>query len=228
MKNFFLVICFFVCFHGVAQDEAFVLPVNMEFIATEIADENSINYYPKLMKRFDDFDKTLTTLDYRFLYYGFTKQSNYSGYKTHDFEDEILKTLNKKTDLSTKDFNKLEVKLKEVLQDNPFKLKMLRLLIYVSDSLDKKTETEQLIMRFNGIIEAIISSGDGLSCMSGFKVISVSDEYIILDTFGLNVKGQSLVEGPCDLLHLADPNEELKIDGLYFDIEIFFGKMFSE
>ena len=71
--------------------------------------------------------------------------------------------------------------------------------------------------RYIKLVIAILSSGNGLTCKTGFKTISVSDEYqIIYVQFKIEqFNSQSLVE-ECDLLNVKPstywPNKEIYFD----------------
>lgn len=71
--------------------------------------------------------------------------------------------------------------------------------------------------RFTYLLKAILSSGDGLTCGTGFRVNTVSDEYtIIYSWFRIEQwKGQSLIDH-CDLLRVK-PSAEWPKDEIYFD-----------
>ena len=68
---------------------------------------------------------------------------------------------------------------------------------------------------------AILSSGDGLSKESAIHVISIDDEYAILNMYGLSPKMQSLIEEEgqkYDKMDL-DPNK-YGWESLYFNTSI--------
>ncbi|RTZ50476.1 DUF4919 domain-containing protein [Chryseobacterium arthrosphaerae] len=45
----------------------------------------------------------------------------------------------------------------------------------------------------------MLASGDGMKCETAFHVISVTDEYVLLNTFQMAMKSQSLT-GKCDYI----------------------------
>ena len=71
-------------------------------------------------------------------------------------------------------------------------------------------------MKFHNIMNAIFSSGDGKQCETGFHVIVVEHEYIMLNVFEIESKSQSLV-GNCD--YLSFEKGKYNVDGIYFNIE---------
>lgn len=71
--------------------------------------------------------------------------------------------------------------------------------------------------RFKHLVEAILSSGDGLTCETGFRVNTVPDEYTILYNY-FNIeecKGQALVSH-CDRMSVK-PSDSWSKELLYFD-----------
>lgn len=68
---------------------------------------------------------------------------------------------------------------------------------------------------FYGLFGAIFSSGDGRDCASGFHVIAVSHEYVVMNMLKLEIDSQSLT-GDCD--YLALEKDKYKLPGVYFNI----------
>jgi len=52
------------------------LDINFESIKSTIENSDSEYYYPILLKRFNDFDSTLTRQEYALIYYGFSFQKD--------------------------------------------------------------------------------------------------------------------------------------------------------
>lgn len=69
-----------------------------------------------------------------------------------------------------------------------------------------------------GLMQSVMQSGDGLTPKTGFKVISVAEEYSLFREFGAKVIGQSLMEGPADKMDCKFPGG--KDVTLYFDVSI--------
>ena len=77
-----------------------------------------------------------------------------------------------------------------------------------------------------GLIRSILSSGDGKTPSTAFKVISIREEYVVLGINGLRIQSQALKsEGGHNYDRLIgvkpDTNESTT---LYFNIDSFFGK----
>jgi hypothetical protein len=72
---------------------------------------------------------------------------------------------------------------------------------------------------FYGLLSSITSSGDGHTQESAFKVISVHEEYSLLQEIGAKLEKQTLLSGPCDKMEVSRRNGEKKFT-LYFDVTI--------
>jgi len=210
MKLFFAACLVSFSFLATGQE---VIPVSYEDIESEISNPGSKNYYPKLLKRYNEGDATLTLNDYRLLYYGFTFQEAYEPYTPDPRESELAELM--ASNMTTlEDFELLTAKAKEILSTQPFNLKILYYLKNFNLTLERTEENSQIDQKFNGILGAILSSGTGKSEDSGFYINTISDEYMILQAFGLTSTGQEY-RGNTDYVILA--SNDLELEGYYFD-----------
>ncbi|NJK91733.1 MAG: DUF4919 domain-containing protein [Blastochloris sp.] len=72
---------------------------------------------------------------------------------------------------------------------------------------------------FYGLLQSITSSGDGLTPETAFNVISVHEEYSLIQEIGAQLEKQSLVAGPCDKMELIRKEGKVKLT-LYFNVSI--------
>lgn len=70
--------------------------------------------------------------------------------------------------------------------------------------------------QYYGLLASIVNSGDGKSPATAFKVISVDEEYALLNYMGADRKKQSL-QGVCDAMDVEIEGKALTI---YFDVSI--------
>jgi hypothetical protein len=214
--------------HG---QKRFVKP-NYEEIKKEIASDKSPFYYPALLKRYQADDSTLSLADYKHLYYGFFFNEKYSSFGNIDASlDKEIKAIAGKRKLSNKDRAAL-VKLyqKKLEAGNPFDLRALTT-IYSFYSILKDEQNKRIYdIKLDGIINAIMSTGDGKTEETAMHILSVTDEYSMVSILGYETTGhQTLTEKTCDHLALQKNNDG--ITGLYFDVnQIFAGyqEMFKE
>lgn len=102
------------------------------------------------------------------------------------------------------------------LSDFPFDISQLNYLAYIYHLKGDEESAKIAAIKFHSIVNVILSSGDGKQCETGFHVLLVEHEYIILNLFELESKSQSL-NGNCD--YLAFEKGKYKVDGIYFNIE---------
>jgi hypothetical protein len=183
-----------------------------------IQDSSSSFYYPQLMERFELADTTLTDEDYYHLYYGYLFQEDYKPYMISTEEKELIPYYQSKN-LKEKDYNKIIKLATSAISKFPFDLRQMNFLAFVYHLKGDETMAMQTANKFNNIVRVILSSGDGKTCKTGYHVISVSHEYVILNTFEAVPQEQFLEDG-CDFFKLKNKK------GIYFDIRQFFGKGF--
>jgi hypothetical protein len=197
-----------------AQEQPFKAP-NYELIKKEIQDKASNFYYPKLLERLAVNDTLLNKEDYDHLYFGYVFDPKFDAfYKSTD--EEKLSEYYRSEKLDEKDYDKIIKLAEHALSAYPFDLRPMNYLAYIYHLKGDEINAKKMAIRFNKILGIILSSGNGLTCETGFHVISVSDEYMLLNTLKLKVKAQSLT-GNCD--YMSFEKGMYKVDGLYFNIE---------
>ena len=179
-----------------------------------IENRKSVSFYPKLLKRLQEKDTTLTKDDFHNLYYGYSLQKDYNPYSRNANEEELGEYLSKEslTPSEQVEFIRLANKL---LNQDPFNFQVMHALAQVYEMNGNMPMAKKVSFLLNNFISAIISTGDGLSCETGFHVITINHEYLILSVFDVESQMQSLIDN-CD--YLSFEKGRYKIDGLYFDI----------
>jgi hypothetical protein len=191
-----------------------------DLINKEIQDSSSKFYYPKLMSRLVVFDTTLSEAEYRYLYYGYIFQKEYQPYWTSPDEENLTKFY-RSDKIKEKDYDLIIKLASHSVKEFPFDLRQMNFLGYVYHLKGDEEMAKKVAYRFHGIFGAILSTGDGETCETGYHVISVSHEYVMLNYFHSQMKQQAL-EGDCDYLELV--KDERNIDGIYFNIKQLFEK----
>ena len=204
-----LTLIFLLLFNGIsfAQQE---LNINFDEIKSKVENVNSETYYPKLLKRFNEFDTTLTLEENSLIYYGFSFQENYLKNKP---KEDQLETLS-----NNKEYEKLVIECQNMLEKNPVSLEANNKMGYALFKLGKpETEWKKYQKRYREFRKVISLSGNGLSCESAFKVIYVSDEYnMIYDYFEISKISRQSLSGLCDRF-INDVSEYYKSTEIYFD-----------
>jgi tetratricopeptide (TPR) repeat protein len=201
-----MMLCLFGSLFG--QDE---LNIDFDKIKAEINNQESDSFYPKLLKRFNDCDSTLTLRDYSLIYYGFSFQDNYL--KNTPKEDKLNELL------KSNDYEKVVLECQKILDSNPVSLLANNKMGYALFKLKKpESEWSKYQKRYRAIRKVIVYSGNGLTSETAFKVIYVSDEYDILyDYFEIPKIQRQTLEGFCDKFDVT-PSDYYKVKEVYFDI----------
>jgi hypothetical protein len=209
MKNKVFTAIFLLIFNGIsfAQEE---LNINFDEIKMKVENFNLETYYPKLLKRFNEFDTTLTLEENSLIYYGFSFQENYLKNKPNEDKLKILSNNN--------EYEKLVLECQNILEKNPVSLEANNEMGFALFKLGKpETEWKKYQKRYRDLRKVIVLSGNGLSCEAAFKVIYVSDEYnIIYDYFEIPKISRQSLSGLCDRF-INEISEFYKATEIYFD-----------
>lgn len=184
-------------------------------IKKAIGDSKSNLHYERLFSRFLTADTTMNLEEKRHLYYGFIYNEKYSPIPKSKYLDSLNIVISKKN-LDTNDFDLINRYTDNILLDSPFDLRTMNIKLFVLKKGSKEKEFKECLFRAKTIIDAILSSGNGIEKNSSYYVIQVSHEYDILNVLGFTYGGkQSLIEN-YDYLTIA--NNKYNVKGLYFDI----------
>lgn len=204
-----------------AQKPEFKAP-DYSLIQKNIENKNSEFYYPELLKRLKQNDTLLTGEQYRHLYFGYTFQKNYKPYKTYKKAEEMAKYY-RGEGITEKDIPAGIKLFREALEENPLDLRAMNYIAYMYHLAQDENTAKKISNNFHGLLGAILTSGDGMKCSTGFHVISVTDEYVLMNRFQMEVNSQSLTTEKCDYIEFE--KDKYKIPGLYFNISRFYGKI---
>jgi hypothetical protein len=189
-------------------------------IEKQTKDSLSPFYFPVLVDLFYNHPENLSADDYFYLYYGNAFREGFSGYGS-----VLFREISGKLKGENPDYQSIETELLELLLNDPVNLDGLYYLAYVYGKVGNEEGKATIYKNIRGLYDAILSSGDGLKKETAYWVTSVSDEYMILDYYGIEMKMQSLLSsdsGPLDYLEVKSNKDKIK--GLYFNISLFFGK----
>lgn len=189
-------------------------------IRKNIEDKKSEFYYPDLLKKLKQNDTLITQEQYRHLYYGYTFQPDYEPYKIDDNLEEMTKFY--RGEISDKDLPKGIKLFRQTLEKNPLDLRAMNYLAYMYHLTKDEVTAKKISRNFHGLLEAFLSSGDGMTCGTGFHVISISHEYVLMNMFEMEAQSQSY-DGMCDYQEFE--KGKYKIAGLYFNVSKLYGKM---
>jgi hypothetical protein len=213
-KHFLFITVLFLSFGFQAQED-FKKP-DYKKIEKAVKKKNSHLYYPELMKRFLEADSTMTLEERRHLYYGFIFQDAYNPYDRSPYSDSLNVLMRKKGPLSNDDQSELVRFADSVLAFNPFDLRTIFIQTLAYEVLGDNEKYDKNIVKLGTIINAIMSSGNGLKPETAYYVIYVNNEYDLLSFLGYKFGGKKQLIDHYDYLTLKDNPDNIK--GLYFDI----------
>lgn len=213
-KAYLLFIIISIYSTAVAQESNFEKP-NYQTIEKNIKDKKSDFYYPKLMARYELSDTTMTIEQKKHLYYGYIFQPKYNPYEQSEASEKLSEVINKET-LSEEDLTEIIKLSGQALKENPLDIRSLNYRLYSLEQQKKTDELQKNLIKLEIIVDALVSSGDGITKETAFYVIDTMHEYDLLAMFGFRYAGeQSLIEH-YDYLTVAKNEENIK--GLYFDV----------
>ena len=190
-------------------------------IKKEIDTKESEFYYPELLRRFQAADTTLSLEQIRHFYYGTATRSDYDPYKMAKI-DALREAFEKDTP-SKEDWEKAANEIDKELETDPTNIRfhlykhIIYSNLYGQDSEKAVDAHNQVVM----LLSAVTSTGDGSSKETAFHVISVADEYGIMDIFGLSPTMQSLVEDKGQSYDVMELKEnKYGLESMYFNITV--------
>ncbi len=221
MRVLSLWILVFLSWSVTAQEKRMPQPPDYKSIEKITKDNASDLYYPTLLKRYLNDDTTLTAKDYHYIYYGYFFNEAYNAIgDVSSFRDSIKVLNNKKVWLAEDKKSYLKYNL-ELLKGSPLQPSLLIGVYAAYKELNDEQHAELYRQKCRAILETILATGDGLTCGTGYHVLTVSDEYSILRYLGYKFgESQSLTADECDYLKLQDNDDHIK--GLYFDVKQLF------
>ena len=216
MKGIF--ICFVILISirfGIAQVDTFYSP---DFKAIELATKDSTSsfFYKSLLDRFYQSDTTFTIEEKRALYYGAAFQDSYNPYGPSPYIDS-LKVYYTKDSLTKYDYLAFYDLADSVLLLDPFNIKMLNYQLNILDVIGSDSTTFfNKLVQFLLPVDAILSSGDGVTQETAYYVTHVDHEYAIIEVLGFTFGGAQSLMGDCDKLTLE--TNEFDIEAFYFNV----------
>lgn len=206
-----LIVAALLAFAGQVQAQK-ISKIDFTVISEAVKAPKSRYHYPKLFGRYKRNDTTLSTVDYKYLYYGQPVMDGYRPYLKNPKKQELNAALQQN------DYNKAIALGKEILAVKPFDLNAVFGMVAAYSQMKNDKEARLWEYKFRQLADVVFSSGDGLTKETAYVVTDAGDEFIVTGILGLNVVKQSVVDNKYDLLEIAQPND-YKIKQLYFNIE---------
>jgi len=210
-----LMLIFFTCSLLLAQNTE-IKPIKFKKIRKEIKKKKSPYYYPLLFQRYLELDTSLTAEEFKYLYYGFSFQAEYQPYGTPLLRDSLISYLNRKN-LIQAEYRIAAKIVGDLLHESPFRLRETFIAAVAWEMAGNEAVSQAYFTFYEKQVDAIMSTGDGLSENTAFVVIYIPDEYEILEVLGFRFNGmQSLLNNKIDMLQISE--NPYGVTELYFDV----------
>lgn len=189
-------------------------PPDMRKIGKAIDNERTSNWYPKLMARYRLNDTTLSPQEYRLLYFGYVLQPEFTGKATIPLVDSLTRLMS--TDSVTMpDYYEIAEVSARLHQLMPFDMKYLDPLSFALRLTDENDLASKVEFKLGRLVETIYNTGDGLSELTPFYVISSSHEMDMLRALGFSLAGSApITAGNIDYIKVKV--NDYGIQGLFF------------
>lgn len=196
---------------------------DLGLIKKETLDPASDMYFPKLMKKFNLNDTTMTGKEYRYLYLGYMFQEDYDPYRESPYS-AITDSYRNKTSHTKEEIDTIRKYAELNLRDNPFDLRQMSFLVHVLKERRKDMSAKIWEYRLEHLLGAIKSTGTGEDEENAWFVIYPAHEYDMVQLMGYQAVDAQFVEPGFDYL-VVEPEEETarrlrdKVHkGFFFDV----------
>ena len=190
---------------------------DMAKIKKEVQDPASPYYYPRLMQEYLKNDTLMKIDKYRHLYLGYVFQEDYTPYRSseHPLRFSLAR---EKEKLSRQECDSVIFYALNALDDNPFDLREMTLLINAYREKGKTNLANIWQYKLNYLLMAIVSTGTGLDEENAWYVIEPQHEYVLLNMMNYYVDDHLFYDPYYEYITVKDPSGR---DGgvFYFNIK---------
>lgn len=193
---------------------------DLEQIRISTLDPANKYYFPKLWRKYEANDTTMTPEEYRYLYLGYMFQEDYDPYRSSPYS-EVTDSLRLKTSYTKSEVDTIRKYAEKTLQDNPFDLRQMSLLVHVLKERRKDMSAKIWEYRLEHLLGAIKSTGTGEDADNAWFVIYPMHEYDIVQLLGYQAVDIDYIEPGVDHL-IVEPdgsiNHRNPAKGFYFNV----------
>ena len=200
-----------------------VVRPDLEAIRVATLDPSNPMYFPKLMKKFNRNDTTMTADEFRHLYLGYMFQEDYDPYRESPYSS-VTDAYRNKTSHSKEEIDTIRKYAELTLLDNPFDLRQMSFLVHVLKERRKDMSAKIWEYRLEHLLGAIKSTGTGENEENAWFVIYPAHEYDMVQLMGYHAVDADFIEPGFDYL-MVEPEEETarrlrdKVQkGFFFDV----------
>ena len=197
---------------------------DLDSIRQETLNPKSRFHFPKLLKKYEVNDTTMTPEEFRYFYFGYMFQEDFDPYRESPYPGMIDHYRQSPTH-TKEEADTIEKYARLALEDNPFDLRQMSFLVHVLKEKKKTMRAKIWEFRLENILGAIKSTGTGDSTENAWYVIYPSHEYDMVQLLGYEAVDVKWIE-PCYDYLLVQPDEndkrrrDKKAEGFYFNVMV--------
>lgn len=197
---------------------------DLEEIRKTTLDPQSPYYFPKLMRKYEVNDTTMTNDEFRHLYLGYMFQEDYDPYRLSPYAG-ITDELRSKPTHTRAEIDTITKYAQLALADNPFDLRQMSFLIHVLKERRKDMRAKIWEYRLENLLGAIKSTGTGDSVENAWYVMYPVHEYDMVQLLGYEAVDAKFIEPGYDYLEVQpDESDKRRRDksakGFYFNVMV--------
>lgn len=197
---------------------------DLEEIRRATLDPQSKFYFPKLKKKYEVNDTTMTPEEFRNFYLGYMFQEDFDPYRVSPYSN-ITDELRNKPTHTKEEIDTITKYAQLALEDNPFDLRQMSFLVHVLKEKRKDMRAKIWEYRLEHLLGAIKSTGTGDSVENAWYVIYPVHEYDMVQLLGYEAVDAQFIDPGYDYLEVQpDETDTRKRDksakGFYFNVMV--------
>ena len=179
-------------------------------------------YFPKLKKKYEVNDTTMTPEEFRNFYLGYMFQEDFDPYRVSPYSS-MTDALRSKPSHTKEEIDTITKYAQLALEDNPFDLRQMSFLVHVLKEKRKDMRAKIWEYRLEHLLGAIKSTGTGDSVENAWYVMYPEHEYDMVQLLGYEATDAQYIEPGYDYLTVRpDESDTRKRDksakGFYFNV----------
>lgn len=195
---------------------------NLKEIRSATLNPQSPYFFPKLKKKYESNDTTMTADEFRHFYLGYMFQEDYDPYRVSEYAN-MTDHLRAKSSHTKEEIDTIRKYAQLALADNPFDLRQMSFLVHVLREKRKDMSAKIWEYRLEHLLGAIKSTGTGENMDNAWYVIYPVHEYDLIQLLGYQATDAQYIEPGYDYLTVVpDPGSKIRKDkavkGFYFNI----------
>lgn len=190
---------------------------DMDKIKQEVNNPRSPYFYPRLMDEYQKNDTAMKIDKYRHLYLGYVFQEDYNPYRSAE-NKKTTDLIFRDGKLSRGDLDQVIGDAQAALENDPFDLRQMMLLINAYREKGKTNIAAIWQYKLNYILMVIVSTGTGLDEDNAWFVIEPQHEYVLLNMMNYIVDDQVFYDPYFEFIKVKDPAGK-QVGGFYFNIK---------